>query len=237
MKIFSLGIIWLSLIVFATSATADAVHYVGFNKFEERSPDKSATLFDAYIVDLLPIMQRYNMKLEVYSVIHGGSEALDADVLTFGTAPDMQTFQKFFQDPDLQQIMPSLVAALSAHQVVFTAGDFMPGEASIDSLMLQLDWFEVSGKDSVAYEQLLGQYSQVADQYGVIREASTTGIMSNRGLGAEIIEIPAPQSMELWRMRNAHGFFDDLSVIQTNRQIKDLVSRGEAFWLQVRSYD
>ena len=65
MKIFSLGIIWLSLIVSATCATADAVHYVGFNKLEESSPGKSATLFDAYIVDLLPIMERYNMKLEV----------------------------------------------------------------------------------------------------------------------------------------------------------------------------
>jgi hypothetical protein len=230
-------ITWLGLILTSLSVTADTVHYIGFNKFRDSKDSESAAAFDSYIGDLLPIMARYGMVLEVYSVVHGGSETLDADVLTFGTAPDMEAFQQFFQDPQLQQIMPTLIGALSGHQVVFTAGEFMPSNSAGGHLMLQLDWLKDGIEGSDSYHEQLAGYAPAATRYGVTREAASTGIMSNRGLAAEVVEVEAPQAMMLWRMRDAHGFFDDPQVIRTNRQIDALVSHSEAFWLKSRRYD
>ena len=55
-------------------------------------------MFDDYIRKLRPIMSRYGMTVDSYDVQHGGSDKLSADVVTFGSASDEESFQAFFQD-------------------------------------------------------------------------------------------------------------------------------------------
>jgi hypothetical protein len=234
MKLLTTVVTCIGLIISSLNTLAAEVHYIGFNKFNAQQRETSARAFDNYTRDLRPIMARHGMTLQVYSVVHGASKEIEADAITFGTAPDQQSFQAFFQDPDLQAIFPTLVAALSRHQVVFTAGEFNPEHSGTDALLLQMDWFDESPSNGMQYQALLEQYAPVIAKYGVRRLASSKGIMSNLGLAGEIVARPAPQAMELWSMQDAHGFFDDPKVKQTNHKISALVTRSEAFWLRRR---
>ena len=128
----------------------------------------------------------------------------------------------------------TLVAALSRHQVIFSADEFMPGEYGPGALLLQLDWLDATPAAAERYQALLDDYQAASARYGVTRLASSAGTMANQGLEAEVTEVEPPQAMELWHMRDAHGFYDDSRVQETNRKIEALVNRSAAFWLELR---
>lgn len=227
--------VWLSLMLIAGRVHADTIHYIGFNSFHSDERAKSAQAFDDYVHKLRSIMDRYGMTLAVYNVVHGGSEALPADVVTFGTAKDQQSFQAFFADPALHAIFPTLVGALSGHQVIFTSGPFVPDSGGREHLLLQLDWLEAAPGAQAKLRSESSAYQRAQQRYGVRQVAQSTGIMSNRGLAAEVRDTAPPQSLEMWRMQDAHGFFDDPDVQSVHHSIEALVDRSEAFWLTPRT--
>ena len=52
-------------------------------------------------------MARHGLTLDVFSVSHASGDAYPADAITFGTAPDQQSFIAFFSDPDYQAALSS----------------------------------------------------------------------------------------------------------------------------------
>lgn len=213
----------------------DTVHYVGFNKFVADHEAESSRVFDNYIHRLRPIMTRYGMTVDAYDVLHGGTGELPADVVTFGSAPDEASFQAFFADPEFQEIFPMLVGALGGHEVIFTSGPFAVAGHEAGHTLLSLSWVRGEAEESVGEIQALNENtSAVFDRYGVQQIADTAGLMSNRGLAAEITPTTPPQLLELWSIRDAHGYFDDPFVQATNKKTKDLITRSESFWLKER---
>ncbi len=132
----------LCTIMFSLSLeAANAINFVGFNAFDKTDLKQSNRLFDNYIHQLIPIADKYGMTFGIYDVSHGGSETLDADVITFGSVPDMESFQAFFQDPEFAKISPMLHTALSGHQVIFTHSGFAP-TPSRGHTLLSLLWLQ-----------------------------------------------------------------------------------------------
>ena len=214
---------------------SDNIHYIGFNKFVADNEAESSRVFDDYIHQLRPIMSRYGMTVDAFDVLHGGSAELPADVVTFGSAPDEESFQAFFADPELQEIFPMLVGALGGHEVIFTSGPFSVTGNESGHTLLSLNWVDGDATDGVSRIQALNEKtSSVFGQYGVRQIDDTAGLMSNRGLAAEITPTAPPQLLELWSIRDAHGYFDDPLVQSTNKKAEAIISRSEAFWLKAR---
>ena len=121
----NITIFFMSTILFIAFQTqvfaSNTVHYIGFNTLNSDDKESSGKIFDRYIHKLMPIMEKYEMSLQIFDVVHGGSEKLKADRVTIGSVKNMETFKAFFSDPDLQAILPMLDNALSEHQVIFTA--------------------------------------------------------------------------------------------------------------------
>ncbi len=229
-------LVLLAMFAGLSAHASDVIHYIGFNKFNAGYEADNGRVFDEYIHHLRPIMSRYGMTVDAYDVLHGGTEDLSADVVTFGSAPDEESFQAFFADPEFQQLFPMLVGALGDHQVIFTSGAFAVTLKEPGHTLLSLNW--VNG-DAIAgvgkLQDLNHRISPVFDQYGVRQIAHTTGVMSNRGLAAEIAQTTPPQLLELWSIRDAHGFFDDPLVQASNKESEAVVSRSESFWLRQRN--
>ena len=180
-------------------------------------------------------MARYGMTLEVYDVAYGDSKDINADVVTFGTAKDMPTFQQFFQDPELHEIMPMLEQSLNSHQVIFTSGSLEKQYKSNANTLLSLLWFK--GDHSNASESVAMLTNKVTGkffQYGVQKLTTAQGLMSNKGLGTENEQTLPPQQVELWSMTDAHGYFDDPQVINIEKKVKNYTSRSDNFWLKPR---
>ena len=213
----------------------DAIHYIGFNEFVADRAADSGRVFDDYIHQLRPIMSRYGMTVDAYDVLHGGTAQLAADVVTFGSAPDEESFQAFFADPEFQEIFPMLVGALGGHQVIFTADAFALTGREPGHTLLSLHWVEGDASEGVARLQALNhRISPVFDRYGVQQIAHAAGVMSSRGLAAEVAATTPPHLLELWSIGNAHAFLDDPLVQASNREAEILVSRKESFWLRLR---
>ncbi len=211
------------------------IHYIGFNRFVADQETESGIVFDDYIRKLRPIMSRYGMTVDSYDVQHGGSDKLSADVVTFGSASDEESFQAFFQDPDFQQIFPMLFTALSDHQVIFTSDPFAVSGRKGGHTLLTLGWVDGDPVAGLARLQALNdEIRPVFATYGVELEAQTAGVMSNRGLAAEVTQTAPPHLLELWSIRDAHGFFDDPIVQSSNEAAEQVVSRSESFWLRPR---
>ncbi len=211
------------------------IHYVGFNRFVADKATDSGVVFDDYIRKLRPIMSRYGMTVDSYDVQHGGSDELSADVVTFGTASDSESFQAFFQDPDFQQVFPLLLTALSDHQVVFTSGPFAVSAKKGRHTLLTLEWIDGDPAAGLARLQAMDdELGPVFGTYGVELKAQSAGRMSNRGLATEVTPTEPPHLLELWSIRDAHGFFDDAKVQSSNEAAEQVVSRSESFWLRSR---
>lgn len=211
------------------------IHYIGFNSFVTDQETESGIVFDDYIRKLRPIMSRYGMTVDSYDVEHGGSDKLPADVVTFGTASDEESFRAFFQDPDFQQIFPMLIEALGGHQVIFTSDPFAVSEKKGGHTLLTLEWVNGDPAAGLAkLQELNDEIRSVFGTYGVELEAQTAGVMSNRGLAAEVTQTTPPHLLELWSIRDAHGFFDDPVVRSSNEAAEHIVSRSESFWLRAR---
>jgi len=228
-----------ALLVLAAAGSAHAesteIHYLGFNSF---GADKAASgkAFDTYIKHLRPIMAKYGMTAATYNVRHGGNGDLKADVVTFGTAKDQASFQAFFQDPDFQKLFPQLLGALDDHQVVFTSGSFAPHHVTHGSnILLSVNW--LNGEAEAAVKRLNAinhKASHVFEKYGVQMLGQTAGVYSNRGLAADVKDTHPPQLLELWAIKDAHGFFDDEAIASTADEIKELTKKSESFWLAER---
>lgn len=225
------------LVASALSAEEPQVHYLGFNLF---GPDKigSGRVFDAYMKKLQPIMARYGVTAEPYTVLNGGSKMLSADVITFGTAKDQASFQAFFQDAALQEIFPMLVGALDGHQVIFTAGPFSPSvQEEQNHLLLSANWLKGAAGASLAkLSSITENATQIFGKYGAFIEARATGVFSNQGLTGEIKKTVPPHLLEVRSIRDAHGLFDDPLMIDANMAAKKLLSRTENFWIIKRDF-
>ncbi len=223
----------MSLVIMSSASAGDQIHYIGFNKFA--AEDASSETFNEYIRQLTPIMARYGLTVESYDVLHGGTEELDADVVTFGSAPNLESFQSFFQDPEFQKIFPMLVGALSGHQVIFTGGPFTITGKHNEHTLLSLCWVKGEPEQTLAKLDLLNEgISPVFDTYGVRKMAQAKGVMSNRGLAGDITQTSPPELLELWSIKDAHGFYDDPLVKTAGEDAENLVTRKEAFWLKPR---
>jgi len=85
-------------------------------------------------------------------------------------------------------------------------------------------------------EQSNQKIQHTFDSYGVNQLVTTVGIMSNKGLGQEVKTTIAPQYVELWSMRDAHGFFENKQVIASNQKTKEYIKRAENLWIKERTY-
>lgn len=225
----------LAVIANLPAHATDTIHYVGFNKFVADHEADSGRVFDDYIHQLRPIMARYGLTVDAYDVLHGGTEDLSADVVTFGSAPDEESFQAFFADAEFQQLFPMLVGALGDHQVIFTSEAFALTGQEAGHALLSLNWVNGDAAEGVATLQDLNhRISPVFEQYGAQQIAYTAGLMSSRGLAAEITPTVPPQLLELWSISDAHGFFDDPLVQASNKEADAMISRNESFWLKAR---
>ena len=126
------------------------IHYIGFNRFVADHEAQSSVTFDEYLGKLRPIMDRYGMTVEAYDVLHGGSDQLSANIVTFGTAKDQESFQAFFSDAEFQQVFPMLIGALSEHQVVFTSGPFAIDSEHHGNTLLSMSWFDGDQVEGIA---------------------------------------------------------------------------------------
>jgi hypothetical protein len=231
-KVFLIGI----MIVARPATATDEIHYIGFNKFETMDVTNSSDAFNEYIRQLTPIMSRYGMTVQSYDVVHGGSKALDADVVTFGSARNQESFQAFFQDPEFQKIFPLLIGALSEHQVIFTGRPFAITGKDNGHTLLSLSWVKGDPVKSLAKLGMLNEgISQVFDTYGVQQIAQASGVMSSRGLAEEVTQTSPPELLELWSMDDAHGFYDDPLVKAASDDVANLVLHSESFWLKPRN--
>ena len=185
-------------------------------------------------------MKKYEMSLQIFDVVHGGSEKLKADRVTIGSVKDMETFQAFFGDPELQAILPMLNNALREHQVIFTSNSMEKPLTSKAHTLLSLNWLKGDDKQKEtaikAMEQSNKKIQHTFKNYGVNQLATTMGLMSNKGLGQEVQPTQAPQQLELWSMRDAHGFFDNKEVIASTQETKKYIARAVKFWIKERSY-
>ena len=130
----------LSALFLAPAHAGETIHYIGFNQFVADHAADGSRVFNDYVHLLRPIMSRYGMTVDAYNVLHGGTEQLAADVVTFGSAPDEESFQAFFADPEFQEIFPMLAGALAGRQVIFTSDAFAPTGQESGHTLLSLNW-------------------------------------------------------------------------------------------------
>ncbi len=229
------------LCVLGLAATAQAqnqppaINYIGFNDFiDDRSVDTDK-VFTEYITAILPIMERYGMTLETYRVHHSSSDSLQADAITFGTAPDQEKFAAFFADPAFQAVFPKLVGIIKGHTVVMTSGTFAPAflrERKEDTL-LSVYWFD---GDATAkrgeFDRLQTSLAQKMERFGVSVQKETTGMAANEGLGAGVKAVDPPHLLTLRTFRDAHGYFDDPLVQRTRTEIHQILKTKGGFWIK-----
>ena len=225
----------LCTVLFSLSLeAANAIHFVGFNVFDKSNLKQSSALFDDYIHQLIPIAGKYGMEFGIYDVSHGGSAELDADVVTFGSVPDMDSFQAFFQDPEFAKISPMLHTALSGHQVIFTEGGFAPSPAEGHTL-LSLVWLQGDpAKATKALDSIQAESLSAFNQYGVSLQSESVGVRSNKGLQQEILPTTPPHQMEIWSLRDAHGYLESAHAKAAHQKALHYISRAEDFWLKTR---
>ena len=124
------------------ASAAQQLHYVGFNTLNSKDKTNSRIIFDNYLHQLAPIMLKYDMNLQIFDVSYGGSDKLTADVITVGSVRDMETFQAFFADPQLQKILPLLDKALGQHEVIFTSQSIAKTGDDDRHTLLSLFWLK-----------------------------------------------------------------------------------------------
>ena len=106
--------------------------------------------------------------------------------------------------------------------------------------LLSLSWLKGDKRENEiaieAIEQSNKKIQHTFKSYGVSQLVTTVGLMSNKGLGQEVQPTQAPQQLELWSMRDAHGFFDNKEVIASAQESKEYIKRAENFWIKERIY-
>lgn len=209
------------------------VHYIGFNFFHQQNLPQNLQIFDDYVSKLQPIMAKHGLTLRVFDVSYGGSDALPADIISFGSAPDMQAMQAFFQDPQFHVVFPQLLSVIKEHQVVFMDGSLLPEGAAAGPTLLALNWLKTAD-DYDTLTQLGSQLQAVQQQFGVRKSAEAKGIMANKGLADAVIDTTPPSILQVWHLQDAHGYFDNATFTRINKQSRQYLARVEDFWITVR---
>lgn len=222
------------LLLISIGASAQSVHFVGFNSLHLENKDAHKTAFQGYIKQLKPIMARYGVTTDVYEVVFGGDGEVKADYVTFGSAKDQASFQAFFQDAEFHSIFPTLVGALREHQVVFTEDEFAPDNKSIPGhTLLVMNWLK--GDKEAALKKVHGfmeRLEPVNKKYGARSVAFGSGVYSNKGLAANVTDTVPPQFVEIWSIEDAHGLFDDPEAKAVFQEAENLVDHSESYWLK-----
>lgn len=213
---------------------AGPVYYVGFNHFSEDQGAGAAQVFTDYKDAIAPIMARYGLTLKTYRVVHAQSDAIEADAITFGTAPDQQSFAAFFADPDFQAQFPKLVGIIKNHVVIFTSEPLAPKRSSPGrDTRLSLYWLKGDTNESAA--ALLEVDANLAGAkraFGVTDEGEARGVFANRGLAAEITVITPPDMLMISSFRDAHGYYDDDAVEAAQAKAQHYIAGSSVFWLK-----
>ena len=214
--------------------TAPTINYVGFNYFKSDQLAQNKKIFSDYIEKLVPIMDRHGMTLETYRVAHGGSDFLKAHAITVGTAPSQESFAGFAADPDFHEIFPTLVGIIEAHTVVFSEDVIEPvSRDESGHLLLATAWLKEGRADSLEALLKLEQGTAAERQkFGVELQVRTVGVMASRGLTDDLESITPPDVMALWRVNDAHGYFDASKVQDFTGRSQKYFEEHTSFWLQ-----
>lgn len=212
---------------------APAISYLGFNKFvagEDRDP---RDIFTAYIDTVTPIMARHGLTLDAARVTHQSATAIPADAVTFGTAPDHESFQAFFADPEYQAAFPQLVGIIEAHTVVFLSAPLTAPQDGRAPRMLTTDWIGGDLAEGVAaLEALEEPLADLRARFGVVLDGEANGVAANQGLTDDVEAVAPPHRVRLRRMRHAHGYLEHPDVLAAHEAAKDLLERRGAYWLE-----
>ena len=232
-------LILLTLLAFAPNLSfaeqpTPQINYIGFNLFKSDKNGENAAVFDLYVNDLIPIMERYGLTLRTYRVVHGGNDHLNAHAITFGTAPDQQSFGAFFADPEFQQLFPTLVEIIEDHVVVFTQEQFSPSTAKKDNpLLLSAAWLRGEREQSYKALLLLEEGTEIARQrHGARLLARTHGMMASRGIVDPVENIMPPDVVAIWNIDDPHGYYDEPSINEFSKKAREYIENSAALWLQ-----
>ena len=209
------------------------INYIGFNDFVDSELD-AEDIFSTYIDTIEPIMAKHGLTLETYRVTHALSDHIPADAITFGTAPDQESFQAFFADPDFQAVFPDLVSVIQNHVVVFTDAPFAPdGTSAIQPMMLRMHWIrEPLESNRASLLALDAPLQGLKDRHGVGQIGEGRGVSANEGLAGEIKEIPAPHVLTLRTFRDAHAYLEAPAVEAAYEKAEEYVKTSSVFWIE-----
>ena len=209
------------------------INYVGLNDFID-DLDNADEIFSAYIETIKPIMARHGLTLQTYHVVHAVSDDITADAITFGTAPDQESFQAFFADPDFQMAFPELVGIIENHTVIFTSRPFSPKHENGErDTLLNLQWVDGNVEENIEkLREIDAGLTSKKRRFDVSDDAEARGALANRGLAAELLEIPAPHVLSVTSYRDAHGYFDNETVKTAHGKAREFLSQTSAFWIE-----
>lgn len=220
-----------------TEETKPLVSYIGFNTLKADQKASHNEAFNKYIAAILPVMDNYNMGLQVHRVDHNSNPDIPVDYITFGTAPDQATFQKLFADAELQTQFPNLVGALQAHFVTFIDQPIMPSMTKAPYTQLTLDWLvnndEETQKKISGINEALQKY---AANLKADRAYTAAGLFASTGLTDDVTQVEAPTQISLWYMEAPHDFLENGEVRALNKQAATLSKEFRSYWITRQHY-
>ncbi|WP_262696093.1 hypothetical protein [Kordiimonas aquimaris] len=240
MKITSI----ILLMVFGTFSSVQGmknakpqVSYIGFNTLKVDQKVSHNKAFNTYIAAILPIMAKYDMGLQVYRVDHNSNPEIPVDYITFGTAPDQTTFQKFFADAELQAQFPKLVDALQSHFVTFLDQPIMPKMTKVPYTQLTLDW--LINKDDETKKKLAGiddALLRYASNLKADKAYAAEGLFATIGLTDDVVPVEPPSQVAIWHMEAPHDFLENKEVRALNKQAATLSKDFRSYWITRQHY-
>lgn len=224
-------------VVFGTSAlqadpTSHQIHYVGFNSLKADQKATHDKAFRDYIQALKPIMASHGLTLEVFETTHQNAEQ-PVDYISFGSAPDQASFQRFFDDPAFQALFPVLVGALEHHFVAFTDGPFKPNTEHKSHQLLSVSWLQGDIAQSLkTLNALRVENVNVLERHNVEFVAVRHGVMASTGLADHVEMVPAPNLMEIWQIPDPHTLFDDKAFQNMESDAKQHTQNIRSYWIE-----
>ncbi len=215
--------------------TVPSIHYIGFNHFIDGGDFDTTKVFSEYIETVVPIMARYGMTLDVYSVSHASGDGFPADAVTFGTAPDQESFVAFFSDPEFQAAFPDLVGIIEDHNVVFTSGPLAPrSPMDADSnTLLTAYWFrEATAGHRARFDELQRSLKPAMDTHGVAIASEASGVQANEGLAGQVTPVAPPELLSLRVFKDAHAYFEDGIVAEVRPLIHETLRVEGGYWIE-----
>lgn len=220
----------------AQETTKPIINYIGFNTLKSDNKQVHHAAFHRYVTAVLPIMAKYGMALKVFRVEHNSNPEMPVDFITFGTAPDQEKFQAFFQDKDFQAQFPNLVNAIGAHFVTFNDQTIMPSGQRAD-MQLALEWLSEKTPES---EQKMAQINdtlvQLGRSMGATQTHLATGVLASVGLSNDVMPVEPPTSVSVWQMTDPHGFLESKEVQSLNKELSEILREYRTYWITEQHY-